>query len=1120
MEQQFQYYAFISYKREDERWAKWLQEKLENYKLPSIIRREIPRLPKRIRPVFRDKTDLGAGLLTQSLRKELELSRYLIVVSSPQSARSEWVGKEIGSFIEMGRADHIIPFIVAGTPDSPQPGEECFHPMLKRKAPELLGINVQEIGKEQAFIKVVAKLLDLRFDTLWNRHRRQQKRQRAVRICAAVLLLACLGLIWDYQRTKHEYYADYVDRWGLPEGIVQLDKKTMQKRFYHYRFEFKNKLNFLGIIRTGGILIQVVCANSYGNPIDCFSTEYANRPVIQEFEYNRNNNELLRIVYKDKYGNALKFLTFPTVSKHTVDIVSKGGVAASTLASTTSLTSSQYTPKHNANKSSIGRYQYERNEKGEITKVMFRQNNDNLPVADANGIYAIAYRLDSLGRPLRIRYLNEQNDTVCDNTGVAGRNYTYDGYGNIARSYYVDARDSLVLNEQGWAVVENQADANGNIVICKFFNEKNRPCLAGAAGTHIQKTTLDAHGRIVQNEFFDTEGNLSGAVRGYAICKMAYEKDRPVEQTFFHPDHTPALSYLGMHKIVGGHKGPFIFTEQYYDVDGQPCYKTEGFSQIELHHSPQMKIIKEIYFDAEGNRCYRKGVKCSEIRQIYEEDNLTNVAYYADDGSPASSGDKGIHRCEMIYDTKGNIVEERYYDKNGALAADKQGIAILKTVRDVNGNMTEQVLCNTLGEPVWLIKQKYEKGRCTEEEFFDGKGNRTIYPSKGFYKQKIAYDAAGRPVKVETFTLKDDGELVLQHVYYKKRDSRGNEIETYLCDADGNLLLNEIGIGRVVCQWNEYNKQTQARFFDLQNRPCVGTDGYAGWNATYDLIGRRTRLTYIGTDGAPCENKEGISRYEDVYDPRGNLLSEKQYDKAGKLVENSQGYAVQKMQYDARGNVIEISCYDSRNQLKVIPAGYARLEKKYNNRNQCIEERYYDQTNRIFNTGENLAVAILGYDDYGNLSEIACYDKDKNRSSRPYGYFKLKKTCDAAGTLYDQTTYDVQDSILSLLVPVCFISDNEALYPKDLRQGGVLFKYGEWEAGEPNIRLNATVVRTKYQPKEIHILNPEGEFATYSLEAGAAGMEIVYMPVDYPTFLELKNGYDQWKASLKPPSDS
>lgn len=74
MQENFEYSAFISYKREDEKWAIWLQNNLERYSIPSAIRKEIPRLPKRIKPIFRDKTDLSAGGLSSSLRKELERS--------------------------------------------------------------------------------------------------------------------------------------------------------------------------------------------------------------------------------------------------------------------------------------------------------------------------------------------------------------------------------------------------------------------------------------------------------------------------------------------------------------------------------------------------------------------------------------------------------------------------------------------------------------------------------------------------------------------------------------------------------------------------------------------------------------------------------------------------------------------------------------------------------------------------------------------------------------------------------------------------------------------------------------------------------------------------------------
>jgi len=45
MEQQKEYYAFISYKREDEKWAKWLQDKLDHYKFPTNLngRTDLPK---------------------------------------------------------------------------------------------------------------------------------------------------------------------------------------------------------------------------------------------------------------------------------------------------------------------------------------------------------------------------------------------------------------------------------------------------------------------------------------------------------------------------------------------------------------------------------------------------------------------------------------------------------------------------------------------------------------------------------------------------------------------------------------------------------------------------------------------------------------------------------------------------------------------------------------------------------------------------------------------------------------------------------------------------------------------------------------------------------------------
>lgn len=191
---EYTYYAFISYKREDEKHAKWLQNKLESYGFPVALRKENPSLPSKIRPIFRDKTDLVGNYPKQEIEEAISESKYLIVICSPLAAQSEWVTAEVQYFIDLGREEYIIPFIIDGIPDSDNPEKECYPEPLRNLngEKEILGININEMGRDAAAIKVIARMFNLRFDTLWQRHERA-KRRRRIAVIAATLLLAFLG---------------------------------------------------------------------------------------------------------------------------------------------------------------------------------------------------------------------------------------------------------------------------------------------------------------------------------------------------------------------------------------------------------------------------------------------------------------------------------------------------------------------------------------------------------------------------------------------------------------------------------------------------------------------------------------------------------------------------------------------------------------------------------------------------------------------------------------------------------------------------------------------------------------------------------------------------------------
>lgn len=164
------YLAFISYKHEDIKYAKWLQQKLESFRLPLYLQEQRPDLPDYPRPIFRDETDLELGLLSENIHRALDHSRYLIVICSPRVVKSQYVQDEIRYFKKKYDHKRIIPFIIDGIPFSKNPDNECFPDEIK-KIPELLAANINELGQDYAAIKIIARMLDLQVDELWQRYR-------------------------------------------------------------------------------------------------------------------------------------------------------------------------------------------------------------------------------------------------------------------------------------------------------------------------------------------------------------------------------------------------------------------------------------------------------------------------------------------------------------------------------------------------------------------------------------------------------------------------------------------------------------------------------------------------------------------------------------------------------------------------------------------------------------------------------------------------------------------------------------------------------------------------------------------------------------------------------------
>ncbi len=190
------YSAFLSYSRQDAAIAHRIHGRLEGYRLPHRLH---PRTrawnddAHRLKPLFRDLEEMTvAPDLNSALREAIAASAYLIVLCSPQSAQSDWVGREIEMFRALHGDAAILAALIEGTPAT------AFHPALTRSVggallqPLAADFRPAGDGPQLARLKLVAVMAGVGLGELVRRDAQRRMRQLALN---AVALLVFIGIV-------------------------------------------------------------------------------------------------------------------------------------------------------------------------------------------------------------------------------------------------------------------------------------------------------------------------------------------------------------------------------------------------------------------------------------------------------------------------------------------------------------------------------------------------------------------------------------------------------------------------------------------------------------------------------------------------------------------------------------------------------------------------------------------------------------------------------------------------------------------------------------------------------------------------------------------------------------
>ena len=1002
---EYKYLAFISYTTADLKTARRLKRRIRSYHLPAFMRKD--RSQKRI-SVFMADQDFNEHTVLDGLHKKLDEAEYLVLVCSPDSAKAWGCTEEVSYFIRTGRADHIIPYIISGQPNSHLQVAECYPEPLRvlPKNQQINGIYTPLVGQYNGYLMVMSRMLHLEYDAI----RIEAWKRRLVKYTLfsllALVVLAAGYFAERYYAPHYQYYADYVDKDGIAEGIIPLDHAQREHRMSVYKFEYRQNR-----------LVRTALEDSYGNSIEHNNTERLDRPSIREFQYTKRGG--VEIICKNSLGQTL---WVETVSPNRTFVGLKAYDSDQGIAIVRSLSdiSSQFGAHafgfdmqnvHESAKSTIRGYILTLDD-GYVVQKLFASSSDNTsdePGHDANGIEGLKYELDSLHRVTKITYVDADGAVVSDRNGISSRTYYYDGQGNLWKTVCKNKEGQLAVNEDFWAIATIEFDNYGRPLIQRKFNEFEEPTI-DKLGVSVSKYEWNDRGLNTEQSAFNekeepvnTLPNNNGVPiahrqvvthnnKGRAVTLRCYNKDGEaikVGETLYyyfeydkdghmisrecrdaHDNLTYGSDASAIMRITYDNSNPV--RQAFYDTEGRYTNTTGGFAYIERTYDNYNRLTREEYFNKFGNRVAHQqfGFACG-VSITYKErtGNIDRVAFLDASGNPAPNM-QGLEIVCSKYNNLGLCTEERNISKDGGLHY------FFRYEFDGRGNRQSMSYYNEHEELAIhpdagfaIQSMKYNKlGQITEIASLDCDGQ-PIMNNQGWAIIRNTYDKSF-PGAVTTKFFNESGEPIVSEQQgtheYRNTYSRGQCVATSCYDVDGSPMNNTVvGAWKLTVEYSQYGYPIRTILYDIHGDRTNGNDGFCEQVTEYSDAGWPTRLSFFDKYGHRATSiSQGYASMINDYLYNGLQYKQSYYNEKERLTNGPQGYATLEMHFDSHFNLFLQECRDADGSLVLNPNWNAvAIEAAFDPEGQCVYQAQIDDEDGNYNA-RMLVLDTLGYPRY------------------------------------------------------------------------------------------------------------------------------------------------------------
>ena len=236
--------------------------------------------------------------------------------------------------------------------------------------------------------------------------------------------------------------------------------------------------------------------------------------------------------------------------------------------------------------------------------------------------------------------------------------------------------------------------------------------------------------------------------------------------------------------------------EQYYDEQGKPAKRINGYFAVFREYDEQGNNIRDTYLDSEGNPMITSSGYAKEERIYNDSKQVVFATHYDTENNPVVSPFFGYGRINE-YDENGNNIRITYIDTTGKAMMTAWGFA--SVFHSFYGN------------------DSADRGRVENEYYFDDKGD-PVALSLGQYGIHIEYNENGQESYI-----------------------------TYL-DADGEPITTNKGYTTIYRTYHADNSIATEQYYDSNGNPFPLPDGQ------YGILKEGDRTVYLDKNGKETFN--------------------------------------------------------------------------------------------------------------------------------------------------------------------------------------------------------------------------------------------------------------------------